>query len=92
MFISQLSANALADENLYDKETATRYASEGDVVRSAALFIFYPLNHAFAAHLATIGTVTCIAELSSNRLRADITYFKNTQFGNKKTSFCRRGV
>lgn len=73
-----LSPNALKDEYLYTKDLTVCHASEGDVVRSAAIYVLYPLNRAFQAHPYFAKTVTCQSEssLQSGSLRADVTYFK----------------
>ncbi|ROV86920.1 hypothetical protein VSDG_10123 [Cytospora chrysosperma] len=86
-FISAIPAARLTDEYLSHAERLIRHASEADVVRTAALYVLHPINQAFSAHSATAGTVTCLAELSSANLRADITYFKcppNPGQGNKR--------
>lgn len=67
----------LQNENLYHEEPVTRHASEGDVVRSAAMYVLHPVNQALAVHPNTTGSVTCLAETTANKLRADITYFRN---------------
>lgn len=75
--INGLPGNELENEGLDSKEAIMYHKCEADVVRSAALYILHPLNQALSAHPATTGAITCLAEHSSNGLRADITYFRN---------------
>jgi hypothetical protein len=94
-----LPPTALKDEYLYAKDLAVYHASEGDVVRSAAIYVLNPLNRAFQAHPYFAKTVTCQSEssLQSGSLRADVTYFKTPAQGTEKRAFAvvefkRRGL
>lgn len=75
--INGLPGHELENEGLDRKEAIMYHKCEADVVRSAALYVLHPLNQALAAHPVTTGIITCLAEHSSNGLRADITYFRN---------------
>lgn len=68
---------ALLNENVNQREDVIRHKSEGDVVRTAALYVLHPVNQVFAAHPDTAGNVTCLAEAPSSGLRADVTYYRN---------------
>lgn len=88
-FINAVPAPGPMDEHLTLREAVTRHASEGDVVGTSALHVLHPLNQAFSSHPITQGTVTCLAEVTATKLRADITYFKNpaTAAASAKRSF-----
>lgn len=80
-------AQQLEEEFVYRDENVIRHSSEADVVRTAALYVLHPINQALDAHPNTSGFVTCLAESSLNRLRADITYFKTPPNGGEKRAF-----
>lgn len=86
-FITNIPATALTNEYLSHVELLMRHASEADVVRTAALYLLHPINQAFSAHPITAGTITCLAEMSSTGLRADITYFKSPPTPGDKRAF-----
>lgn len=77
----------LEGEVLYRHENVARHNSEADVVRTAAMYVLHPINQALNSHPDTRGFVTCLAESSLNRLRADITYFKTPSTGGDRRAF-----
>ena len=66
-------AHPLNRECIHFREEATYHNSEGDVVRSAAQYLLHPVNQVLSNVNALM---RCQSELTTNRVRSDITYFR----------------
>lgn len=81
--------NPLTTEYLYEPESAIYHGSEGDVVRSSALYLLHPVNQALS--LLTHDSVYCLSEATAHNVRSDITYYRGARpFA--VVEFKRRGV
>ncbi|KKY32006.1 hypothetical protein UCDDA912_g08062 [Diaporthe ampelina] len=69
--------NTMIDVERIATENAFYHQSEGDVVRAAALYLLHPVNQALSAHNMISGTYRCQSEFTKDRIRSDITYYKN---------------
>ncbi|CAP71805.1 uncharacterized protein PODANS_6_7520 [Podospora anserina S mat+] len=78
------------------REDAVHHGSEGDVVRSAAMYLLHPINQALSTHPNI--AITCQSEASTNRIRSDITYYRHPNTANPNfkafavVEFKKRGV
>ncbi|KAK4170812.1 hypothetical protein QBC36DRAFT_250678 [Triangularia setosa] len=61
-------------ETVYLPEAAAHHNSEGDVVRSAAMYLLHPANQALSTHPNIV--TRCQSEASANGIRSDITYYR----------------
>ncbi|KAK3983855.1 hypothetical protein QBC44DRAFT_353984 [Cladorrhinum sp. PSN332] len=86
---TQGNNNALTTEFLSEVEPAIYHASEGDVVRSSAIYLLHPVNQALS--LWTGNGVFCQSEATANGIRGDITYYRGTR-AFAVVEFKKRGV
>jgi hypothetical protein len=76
LFLNQV-AHALENESIYNPEEAIHHGSEGDIVRTSALYVLHPVNQALCADRQLAGTIRCLSEHTVNHIRSDITYYKS---------------
>lgn len=94
-FLGLPHSNAIDTERLADTEGAIFHVSEGDVVRASALYLLHPVNQALWACNQVAQTYMCQSEATTNRVRSDITYYKNTATGRRAfavVEFKKRGT
>ncbi|KAG8159907.1 hypothetical protein KVR01_010544 [Diaporthe batatas] len=75
-------------------EDTFAHRNEGDVVRAAALHLLHPVHQAFSARNGIGNTYRCQSEFTHQKVRGDITYYKNTQQGPRQCAvieFKKRG-
>lgn len=65
-------------------ETTFEHKNEGDVVRAAALYLIHPVNQTLAVNTSIAGTIVCQSEFTTQKVRSDMTYWKNTAGGRKQ--------
>lgn len=68
------TTNLINTEYLSEIESAMDHESEGDVVRSSALYLLHPVNQALS--LLTHNSVRCRSEAATHKIRSDITYYR----------------
>jgi hypothetical protein len=89
-------AHNLNRETVPFREDAAYHNSEGDVVRSAALYLLHPVNQALSSAQGVV--IRCQSELTANKIRSDITYFRAPTAANPNykafavVEFKKRGV
>lgn len=84
-FLGQLpQTGTVIDRHEVAPETTFEHKNEGDVVRAAALYLIHPVNQTLSVHPSIAGTIICQSEFTTQKVRSDMTYWKNTAGGRKQ--------
>lgn len=82
-FLAQILRNFEIDEaRLAFDEHATVHENEGDIVRTAGIYLVHPICQALWANQNLQGTVVCQSEASTSGTRADLTFYCTSQSPN----------
>ncbi|KAL2128677.1 hypothetical protein VTI74DRAFT_8851 [Chaetomium olivicolor] len=87
----------LNDEHVSLEERSVYHGGEADVVRTSGIYLLHPVHQALDALPTVHGTIRVQAEVQSNRLRTDLTYYKSTAASGTYRPFAviefkRRGI
>ncbi|KAJ0120619.1 hypothetical protein J7T55_015349 [Diaporthe amygdali] len=75
--LTQTPQNSEIDkEGLAFHEHPAGHGNEGDIVRTAGIYLIHPICQALWANPTLQGKVMCQSEASSNGIRADITFYR----------------
>lgn len=86
----------MEQQHVYRREYAAKHINESDVVRTAGIYLVYPVLVALNAHVTMYNTIGLQSEDTHNQVRSDITFYRSQ--GNNTTraiavlEFKRRGV